>query len=51
MGLLLYLAQRGEKANDAFLGIGIIGWGIIVVVVALAVYLLCGVGAEASSIA
>jgi hypothetical protein len=39
VGLLLYLAQPGEKGNDAFLGIGIIGWVIIVVVVALAVYL------------
>ena len=35
----MYLAQPGEKGNDAFLGIGIIGWVIIVVVVALAVYL------------
>jgi hypothetical protein len=35
----LYLAQSGEKGNDAFLGIGVIEWVIIVVVVALAVYL------------
>jgi uncharacterized membrane protein len=37
--LLLYLAQPGEKGNEAFLGIGIIGWVIIVVLVALAIYL------------
>lgn len=40
MGLLLYLAQPGDKGNEAFLGIGIIGWVIIVVLVALAIYLL-----------
>jgi hypothetical protein len=39
MGLLLYLAQPGERGNEAFLGIGIIGWVIIVVLVALALYL------------
>jgi hypothetical protein len=35
----LYLAQPGERGNEAFLGISIIGWVIIVVLVALALYL------------
>jgi hypothetical protein len=28
---LLYLAAPGSKGNEAFLGIGVIGWVIIVV--------------------
>jgi hypothetical protein len=38
VSLLLYLAQPGQKGNEAFLGIGVIGWVIIVVLVALALY-------------
>ncbi len=38
VGLLLYLAQSGQRGNEAFLGIGIIGWVIIVVLLALALY-------------
>jgi len=38
VSLLLYLAQSGQGGNEAFLGIGIIGWVIIVVLVALALY-------------
>jgi hypothetical protein len=38
VGLLLYLAQPGQRGNEAFLGIGVIGWVIIVVLVALALY-------------
>lgn len=38
MGLLLHLAQSGQRGNEAFLGIGIIGWVSIVVLVALALY-------------
>lgn len=38
MGLLLDLAAPYQKGNEAFLGIGVIGWVIIVVLVALALY-------------
>jgi hypothetical protein len=38
VGLLLYLAQPGQRGNEAFLGIGIIGWVIIVVLAAFALY-------------
>jgi hypothetical protein len=38
VGLMLYLAQSGKEGNEAFLGIGIIGWVIIVVLVAVALY-------------
>jgi site-specific recombinase len=34
----LYLAQSGKGGNEACLGIGVIGWVIIVVLVALALY-------------
>jgi site-specific recombinase len=39
VGLLLYLAQPGQKGNEAFLGIGVIGWVIIVVLIAVALFL------------
>jgi hypothetical protein len=35
--LALLLAQPGEKGNEAFLGIGVIGW-IIIIAVVLAVF-------------
>lgn len=35
---MLYLAQSGKEGNEAFLSIGIIGWVIIVVLVAVALY-------------
>ncbi len=33
MLLALLLAQPGEKGNEAFLGIGVIGWIIIIAIV------------------
>jgi len=36
--LLFYLAQSGQRGNEGLLGIGIIGWVIIVVLVTLALY-------------
>jgi hypothetical protein len=35
----LLLAAPGEKGNEAFLGIGVIGWIIIIVIVLVAAYL------------
>jgi hypothetical protein len=35
----LLLAAPGEKGNEAFLGIGVIGWIIIIAIVLVAAYL------------
>jgi hypothetical protein len=39
---MLYLAAVGEKGNEAFLGIGVIGWIIIIVLVAAAIWFVRG---------
>jgi hypothetical protein len=36
----LLLAQPGEKGNEAFLGIGVIGWIIIIAIVIAVFYFL-----------
>jgi LPXTG-motif cell wall-anchored protein len=36
----LLLAQAGEKGNEAFLGIGVIGWIIIIAIVVAVFYFL-----------
>jgi hypothetical protein len=39
---MLDLAAVGEKGNKAFLGIGVIGWIIIIVLVAAAIWFVRG---------
>src|SRR3712207_1296725 len=39
---MMYLAAVGEKGNEAFLGIGVIGWIIIIVLVAAAIWFVRG---------
>jgi hypothetical protein len=36
----LLLAQPGQRGNEAFLGIGLIGWIIIIAIVVAVVYFL-----------
>jgi hypothetical protein len=38
--LAILLAQPGEKGNEAFLGIGVIGWIIIILIVVAVFYFL-----------
>lgn len=39
---MLALAAVGEKGNEAFLGIGVIGWIIIIAIVVAAIWFLRG---------
>jgi hypothetical protein len=38
----LFLAAPGQAGNEAFLGIGVLGWIVIVLLVVAAVYFLRG---------
>ena len=38
MSLAIVLAQVGERGNESFLGIGLIGWIIIIAIALLVVY-------------